>query len=172
MKSTEYFKHVKRTESPTISTVNNRILHGAIGIGTEAGEVLDAIKKSMFYGRSLNLVNLKEELGDLLWYMGLIADEIGTTFEQLMDENIIKLKTRYPEQFTPEDEMERDYSKEAEAIVAVHPNPPAPRPIGSPVCFGQTCDDCGDNKCDKCRETCDHCIFQEMCAIAMNKGTL
>lgn len=122
MNSTDYFKNVKRTESPSISTVNNRILHGAIGIGTEAGKVLDAVKKSMFYGRALNTENILEELGDLLWYMGLIAGEIGVTFEQLMDRNIAKLRARYPEQFTQADDVGRDYQKEAEAVNRL-PNP-------------------------------------------------
>lgn len=116
MNSTEYFKNVHRTESPNTHAVPIRILHGAVGICTEAGEVMDTVKKSMFYGRWLDKTNLKEELGDLLWYMGLMCSELGVSFEQLMDENIRKLKARYPEQFTQADEQGRDYGKEAEAV--------------------------------------------------------
>lgn len=116
MNSLTYFQNVRRTESPNCHAVPIRIMHAAIGIGTESGEFLDAVKKAMFYGRELDKKNLKEELGDLLWYIGIAADELGTTFEALMDENIAKLKARYPDKFTQEAEQGRDYAKEAEAV--------------------------------------------------------
>lgn len=84
-----------------------RLLHAAIGMSGESGEVLDSLKKSLMYGKPLNANNLKEECGDLLWYMSLMLHELGTDFETVMQMNIDKLSKRYPEGFTEKDAIER-----------------------------------------------------------------
>ena len=58
-----------------------RLIHGMVGISTESGELLDALKKHLMYGKSLDLVNIKEEVGDVLWYCALILDEVGGSCE-------------------------------------------------------------------------------------------
>lgn len=83
------------------------LLHAAIGVGTEAGELLDAIKKHVIYGRPLNYSNVAEELGDLLWYIALAADAAGFTLEDVMSNNVEKLTMRYPEAFNEEDAARR-----------------------------------------------------------------
>lgn len=88
--------------------VNEFILHGALGISTEAGEILDAVKKSIFYGKPFDLVNLQEEIGDCLWYLAILAKEAGMSFEDIMAQNIAKLKARYPDKFTEERALNRD----------------------------------------------------------------
>ena len=113
MRSEDYIKLVKRTESPTFGDVNQRLMHGVIGCVTEAGEMMDAMKKSLFYGRTLDKDNLKEEIGDVFWYLGILCDELGVTFEEIQSMNIKKLRKRYPEQFL--DVVVRDYEGEMEA---------------------------------------------------------
>jgi len=49
----------------------DRILHGAIGMMTEAGEILDIFKKHIFYGKPVDVVHLKEEIGDFFWYLAI-----------------------------------------------------------------------------------------------------
>ena len=119
--SKEYIEKVVFTESKDfeaikqrISHVNIRLLHGAIGIATEGGEVLDAIKKHVYYGKELDLNNIKEELGDLAWYMAIICDVLGVTLEEIQDANIKKLQDRYPNGFTKEDAINRDTKNEME----------------------------------------------------------
>src|SRR5687767_705976 len=80
-----------------------RLLHAGMGLCTEAGEFLDMLKKHILYGKPLDEVNLKEELGDKLWYTALALDELKTTFEEVMDVNIAKLRARYPNKFTEHD---------------------------------------------------------------------
>jgi NTP pyrophosphatase (non-canonical NTP hydrolase) len=46
-------------------------IHAKIGLITELGEFLDPIKRHIFYGADLDPVNLKEEIGDMLWYWAL-----------------------------------------------------------------------------------------------------
>lgn len=77
------------------------LLHSAMGISTEAGELMDVLKRHCFYGtgKDLDLVNLKEEYGDILWYVALGCKFLDCTIAELMDMNIRKLYKRYPEQF-------------------------------------------------------------------------
>ena len=51
IKSSEYIKLCTRTESESLSIVNSRILHAAAGMVTEAGEMMDNVKKALFYGK-------------------------------------------------------------------------------------------------------------------------
>lgn len=90
-------------------------LHCAIGLSTEAGEILDAYKKSRFYGRSLNVQNVIEEAGDIMWYLALLADFYGHTLEDIMEANIQKLSKRYPNGFF-QDVINRDVENELSHI--------------------------------------------------------
>ncbi len=92
------------TESPMFSSEKLKVgtLHGIVGISTEAGEILDAAKKAMFYGVKPDLKNIREELGDLMWYIMCVVRSEGWDLEDIMQENINKLSERYPEQFTTE----------------------------------------------------------------------
>lgn len=74
---------------------NIDILHGAMGISGEAGEIMDMIKKTLFYRKPLDVSKLIEECGDLLWYMAILLDVIGGDFEEVMEKNIEKLRKRY-----------------------------------------------------------------------------
>ena len=76
-----------------------RLFHAQIGMCGEVGELADAIKKSVMYGKPLDIVNVKEECGDILWYMALLLDEIGSSFGEVMAINDAKLKKRYPDGF-------------------------------------------------------------------------
>jgi NTP pyrophosphatase (non-canonical NTP hydrolase) len=111
-----YIELAKRTESLQFNTskVNERILHGVIGLSTESGELLDAVKKSLFYGRDLDKQNLREEIGDILWYTALLMDALDYSFEQAMADNIAKLAKRYPDGF--KDVLVRDQNDELSHI--------------------------------------------------------
>jgi NTP pyrophosphatase (non-canonical NTP hydrolase) len=113
----DYIKQAIRTESAKVSFENHeRLLHAGIGLATETGEFLDAIKKAVYYGNELDRVNLKEELGDILWYMAIAMDELGTDFETEMKRNIEKLKLRYPEKFDQEKAENRNLEKERDIL--------------------------------------------------------
>lgn len=113
-----YIKEAIRSESPITTELedrlanNARLLHGAIGLCTEVGEFQDAIKKHVFYGSELDKVNLKEEISDIFWYCAILCDELGTTFEEVQEVNIAKLKARYPDKFDSEKALNRDLETE------------------------------------------------------------
>lgn len=71
-------------------------LHAAVGISGEAGELLDAIKKSWVYGKPLDMENVKEECGDILHYLQMQLFEAGLTIEDAILHNMTKLRKRYP----------------------------------------------------------------------------
>ena len=101
-----------RLSDPTIA----RLLHGAIGLDTEVGELMDALKKHIYYGKPLDLVNVKEELGDLMWYIALICNTVDVDMQTVMDRNIEKLAARYPDKFTEEDALNRNLDKERDIL--------------------------------------------------------
>lgn len=121
MNPTDYVDGSLRTESPPESfNMGNfaldmgkiRLLHATMGLCTESGELTDQLKKHLFYGKELDRVNLIEEAGDLLWYLAILFDELDTTFGEVMSSNIAKLRSRYPEKFTPKQASQRDLGKE------------------------------------------------------------
>lgn len=116
MSNKQFIQEAIRTESPNFFQPNTRILHAAIGCVTESGELLDALKKQMFYGRELDLTNVKEECGDLLWYLAIMFDELGTDFETESNRVINKLKARFPEKFTEDKAFNRDLITEREVL--------------------------------------------------------
>jgi NTP pyrophosphatase (non-canonical NTP hydrolase) len=91
---------------------NLRLLHSAMGVATEAGELLDAIKKALFYGKELDTVNFSEEMFDVMWYLAIGVHELRTSFEEGMDVNIAKLKARYGEKFDAARALKRDLKTE------------------------------------------------------------
>lgn len=80
MNPKDYVKNVLVTEArefaplqERFSTVRSiRLLHGAIGLASELAELREMDQKV-----DLDVVNLKEEMGDLCWYMGIMVSELG-----------------------------------------------------------------------------------------------
>jgi len=121
MDNKTYINDSERTETMDFGPIRRRlektdtirIIHMAMGLVTEAAEIMDALKKHLFYGKDLDLVNLAEEMGDQFWYLAGMARVLGyTDFDQIMQTNIDKLKARFPEKFTEENALVRDLDKE------------------------------------------------------------
>lgn len=74
------------------------LLHAAVGVCGEAGELLDAVKKHVIYNKPINLENIIEELGDIEFYMEQLRRNTGVliTREHTLKENYAKLSKRYP----------------------------------------------------------------------------
>ena len=71
------------------------ILHMAVGVAGEAGELLDAVKKHTVYCKAIDVENVIEELGDLEFYMEGVRQALGLTREQTLEANVAKLSKRY-----------------------------------------------------------------------------
>ena len=94
----------------------DRINQGIIGIATEAGELLDALKKNMFQQRPYDITNLKEECGDLFFYFTELMSAIDTNLEEVMEMNRAKLAHRYIDKFNKDESINRDLDKEREIL--------------------------------------------------------
>lgn len=92
------------------------ILHAAIGIGSEAGEMIESLLPALFDGKPLDTINVHEESGDLLWYLAKLFKYTGTDFERVMAANIAKLRARFPQKFTEEAAQNRDLGRERTAL--------------------------------------------------------
>lgn len=99
----------------SIEKLNGNIVHAIYGLCTEAGEISEAFLKAAETGE-FDEVNLKEEAGDLLWYLAMLFREIGTDFDEVATTNINKLKARFPEKFTQDKAYNRDLGSEREIL--------------------------------------------------------
>lgn len=98
------------------------LLHMAVGVSGEAGELLDAVKKHAVYVRAIDRANVVEELGDLEFYMEGIRDALQITREEVLDANYNKLKERYKSAaYSNEQAQERADKAPLDRIVTFSP---------------------------------------------------
>ena len=114
MNATEYLKESARTDQP--GTFERQIMHGILGIASESGELSDNLKRHMYYGQELDVPNIMEECGDLMWYIALLCRTCGKSLEEVMEANIEKLRRRFPEGFTEEKVLNRNLASEREVF--------------------------------------------------------
>lgn len=88
------------------------ILHSIFGMQTELGEFTDIFKREFFYQKKPDLANIKEELGDIMWYWALAVRTLELDPEEILKINIEKLKVRFPEKFTEKEALHRNLAKE------------------------------------------------------------
>ena len=86
---------------------NWNLIHAALGLTSEAGEFADAVKAHVVYNKHLDHENLVEELGDLLWFITYASDALGVNLSLIAEQNIAKLRKRYPEGFSERDGLLR-----------------------------------------------------------------
>lgn len=81
MIATQYAPLARRTlkELPR----DHHFIHMGLGLCGEVGEFIDAVKKSVIYGKALDLTNLCEETGDDFWYTANLLTELGVSAEVL-----------------------------------------------------------------------------------------
>lgn len=96
-----------------------RDLHGLIGMVTEVGETLDAYKRHIFYGATLDRGNVAEELGDISWYMALLFNVHHLKQGNVQAANIEKLRKRYADKFTEEAALNRDLVGERKVLDSI-----------------------------------------------------
>jgi NTP pyrophosphatase (non-canonical NTP hydrolase) len=71
------------------------LLHMAVGVSGEAGELIDAVKKAVIYRKPLDRENVIEELGDIEFYLEGLRQGVGVTREETLNANKAKLGKRY-----------------------------------------------------------------------------
>ena len=75
------------------------LLTAALGLTAESGEFTEVVKKILLQGKPYNKDNvfhMKRELGDICWYLAQACMALDTTFDEIIEMNVDKLKARYP----------------------------------------------------------------------------
>ena len=109
----DFVKEVTSKESNSTMVLNNKLIDiekesgvnlallmtGAIGMASEGGEFSEIVKKCIFQGKPLNdetIFHAKRELGDIMWYWINSCRALGLDPNEVVEENVNKLKARYP----------------------------------------------------------------------------
>jgi NTP pyrophosphatase (non-canonical NTP hydrolase) len=95
----EMFYATKELETKNPNVNMSLLLTGGIGLSSETGEFNEIIKKCIFQGKPLNdetVFHCKRELGDIMWYWVSSCRALGLDPNEVIEENVNKLKARYP----------------------------------------------------------------------------
>jgi NTP pyrophosphatase (non-canonical NTP hydrolase) len=86
-----------RKETPPVNV--SLLLTAGLGLGSEGGEFQEIVKKIFFQGKPLNeenIFHMKRELGDIMWYWTNACRALDLDPNEVIAENVEKLKSRYP----------------------------------------------------------------------------
>lgn len=95
-----------RTMNPELTQLET-MLHALHGLSAEVGEIHSIYQKS-YQGHEVDENDLKAELGDLLWFCAEYCTAKGWDMEQVANQNIEKLRKRFPKGFSAERSLHRD----------------------------------------------------------------
>ena len=101
----EYQRLARRTQNMNLSR-EERERHALHGLASEIGEI-HALYQKVYQGHPFDEAHLLSELGDLLWFMGEMADVYHVTLAEIAWRNIEKLRMRFPDGFSEEKSLHR-----------------------------------------------------------------
>lgn len=90
-KFNEYGEFVKGMK---VYPEKHAIVYPALGLSGESGEIAEKVKKWLRGDKELDKGALLKELGDPLWYITSLADDLGFTLQDVVDANVEKLTSR------------------------------------------------------------------------------
>jgi NTP pyrophosphatase (non-canonical NTP hydrolase) len=102
----EYAKLADRT-AKNFGSDQQDMIHATLGIMSEGGELTTMVKAYAIYGKPFDRENAAEELGDLLWYIALAARVVGVSLGEIAQQNIEKLRKRYPDKYSDQAALAR-----------------------------------------------------------------
>ncbi len=89
---------IKAKETARFPEKENSFIYAALALNGEAGEVAEKIKKIWRdKGKVVSLEDkeeIKKEMGDVLWYLSQLAEELGVDFDDVAETNIKKIHSR------------------------------------------------------------------------------
>ena len=84
-------EYQEKCKSTAIYPKRDAIAYLSLGLVSEAGEVAGKIKKHIRDGTESNVAS---EIGDVLWYCAMLANELGVNLGKIMENNLEKLNDR------------------------------------------------------------------------------
>ena len=106
MEVNEYQCLAMTTLNPALSK-KDVLINSVMGLCGESGEAIDIVKKHLHQGHELDREKLIKELGDIAWYLAEAATALDVSLEDVLERNIEKLRSRYPEGFSTERSVHR-----------------------------------------------------------------
>ena len=99
--SLHYASLISRTNNLELEDECNvpQLLTAALGLTAESGEFTEIVKKIILQGKPYNednVFHMKRELGDICWYIAQACMALDTSFDEIIEMNVDKLKKRYP----------------------------------------------------------------------------
>jgi NTP pyrophosphatase (non-canonical NTP hydrolase) len=107
---------VRLGKGPDHDEMIARLIHATLGMASEVGELADALKKHIIYGKELDEINVLEENGDLSWYQAIGLSAIKRGMSEALERNIAKLRARYGDKFDADKALNRDLAAERKAL--------------------------------------------------------
>ena len=107
MNVNEYQKLAMTTLNKDLSK-KDVLINAVMGLCGESGEAIDLVKKHLHQGHELNKEKLIKELGDIAWYLAEAAHALDMDLNTIFENNILKLKKRFPDGFKVSDSVNRD----------------------------------------------------------------
>ncbi len=95
----EYQKLCKKSAKKDFNSKEEEIMTWGLGVAGEAGDIAGCIKKTFAHGNNQEK-GIRENIGDTMWYLAAICNFFNWNLEEILKENLNKLKKRFPKGFT------------------------------------------------------------------------
>lgn len=89
MNINQYQYEARKTRLPTANKE-----YVVLGLAGEVGELYSLLAKSIRDEKPLDVLSLKKEVGDCVWFLAAIADDYGFTLADVLEVNLKKLNKR------------------------------------------------------------------------------
>ena len=94
LKLNDFDEYQQQAKETAIYPASQAMTYLALKLCGESGEVAEKIGKSIRDNTRLDDADLVKELGDVLWYVAMLAEELGYDFSEVAYRNVEKLKSR------------------------------------------------------------------------------
>ncbi len=105
----EYQDMCKKT-AKNFDSEEKEIMTWGLGIAGEAGDVAGCIKKTFAHDNDQKQ-GIRENVGDTLWYAAMICNFFNWDLQEILEENIMKLRERYPKGFFTIEDAKRNNTR-------------------------------------------------------------
>jgi len=95
----EYQALCQKTAKMDFKSKIEELADWGLGVSGEAGDLAGCIKKTLFHNND-QTQGIRENIGDVMWYLAMICNHFDWDFDKVMEENVDKLSKRYPGGFT------------------------------------------------------------------------
>ena len=90
----DFDKYQDATRETAIYPEEIGLIYTTLGLTGESGEVSEKLKKYLREDDDQYIEEMEDELGDVLWYLARVADELDLSLDEIAESNLDKLLDR------------------------------------------------------------------------------